>query len=232
MNSLLERLRRRLRELARPLDDVPSSDGSRQASRVHSGEAPERRTEIETTRRPQASDRTIRSDEASLPAQQPLPPASTRLKAAVFSKRRQPGPPRQAGTIWGPTSFLDMGASAAGDEKGARSPLELLGSAPVVTRPGLTPDVMTWLTRPSPATPHPFGASADLANQRWWSPAQPAIQADPAESPTPTWVGATALGGAPSLAPNADTCPQAPESQHLDLHITCALPTSSTWHRE
>ena len=94
MNSLLERLRLRLRELGRPLREGPSSDGGRHSSRADTGDAPQRRTEIEPTSRRQASDRTGAGEEARLPAQQPPPPKSTRLKAAVFSKKRQPGPQR------------------------------------------------------------------------------------------------------------------------------------------
>jgi hypothetical protein len=95
VNSLLERLRFRLRELGRPLREGPSSDGGRHSSHADTGDAPQRRTEIEPTSRRQASDRTGAGEEARLPAQQPPPPKSTRLKAAVFSKKRQPGPQRQ-----------------------------------------------------------------------------------------------------------------------------------------
>jgi hypothetical protein len=205
VNSLLEHLRRRLRELARPLDEMHSLDGARQASRIHAGDAPQRRTEIETPHRPQASDRTIRGNEASLPAQQPPPPASTRLKTAVFSKRRQPGPPRQAGTIWGPTSFLDMGTSASGDDKGARSPLELLNSAPMVTSPGLTPDVMSWPSRPSPAPSHPFEAGVDTTRASAWTSGQCQAPADVSYAPSPSLDGASPLHGAPALGPNSES---------------------------
>ncbi len=71
VNSLLERLRLRLRELGRPLREGPSSDGGRHSSRADTGDAPQRRTEIEPTSRRQASDRTGAGEEARLPAQQP-----------------------------------------------------------------------------------------------------------------------------------------------------------------
>ena len=133
VNTLLERLRLRLRELGRPLREGPSSDGGRHSSRADAGDAPQRRTEIEPTSRRQASDRTGAGEEARLPAQQPPPPKSTRLKAAVFSKKRQSGPQRQAGTIWGPTSFLDIGNAAIGDAQPERPRLMLLEVSPTTT---------------------------------------------------------------------------------------------------
>jgi hypothetical protein len=163
VNSLLERLRLRLRELGRPLREGPSSDGGRHSSRAGTGDAPQRRTEIEPTSRRQASDRTGAGEEARLPAQQPPPPKSTRLKAAVFSKKRQPGPQRQAGTIWGPTSFLDVGTGAAGDGRADQSPLNLLEASSASAIPGSSTDLPSWPLREPEPSEYPFAISADPA---------------------------------------------------------------------
>lgn len=117
VNSLPERLRRRLRELGRPLGKSPSLDSGRHSSHAEAGHTTQRRTEIELSSRRQSADRTGTVEEARLPAQQPPPPKSTRLKAAVFSRKRHPASQRRHGTIWGPTSFLDVGERAAGDDK-------------------------------------------------------------------------------------------------------------------
>ena len=232
VNSLLERLRLRLRELGRPLREGPSSDGGRHSSRADTGDAPQRRTEIEPTSRRQASDRTRAGEEARLPAQQPPPPKSTRLKAAVFSKKRQPGPQRQAGTIWGPTSFLDVGTNATGDDKGDRSPLALFDTGPVGTGAGSTPDGMSWPTRPPPATAHTFGTNVDFANQPWWTPEQPQSQANMSDSPAPTLGGATPLEGATALALNTETSRRMPEAPQLDPDFGSALHALSPWRRD
>ena len=232
MNSLLERLRLRLRELGRPLREGPSSDGGRHSSRAGAGDAPQRRTEIEPTSRRQASDRTGAGEEARLPAQQPPPPKSTRLKAAVFSKKRQPGPQRPAGTIWGPTSFLDAGTSATGDDKGDRSPLALFDTGPVGTGAGSTPDGMSWPTRPPPATAHTFGTNVDFANQPWWTPEQPQSQANMSDSPAPTLGGATPLEDATALALNTETSRYMPEAPQFDRAFGSESPALTTWRDE
>jgi hypothetical protein len=224
VNSLLERLRRRLRELGRPLREGLSSNGGRHSSRADASDAPQRRTEIEPTSRRQASDRTGVGEEARLPAQQPPPPKSTRLKVAVFSKKRHPGPQRQAGTLWGPTSFLDMGTSAAGDDKGDRSPLVLFDTGPVANVAASTPDAMSWPTRPPPGTAHTFETSADFANQPWWTPEQLQTQANMADSPAPPLGGATPLDGAPALGLNAETSRRMPETLQLDLDFGTSGP--------
>ena len=231
VNTLLERLRLRLRELGRPLREGPSSDDGRHSSRADAGDAPQRRTEIKPTSRRQASDRTGAGEEARLPAQQPPPPKSTRLKAAVFSKKRHPGPQRQAGTIWGPTSFLDVGTSAAGDDKGDQSPLVLFDTGPVATGASSTPDGMSWPTRPPPATAHTFGSNVDFANQLWWTPEQPQSQANISDSPAPPLGGATPLEGAPALALNTETSRRMPEALRLEPDVGSALPASSPWRR-
>jgi hypothetical protein len=205
VNSLLERLRLRLRELGRPLREGPSSDGGRHSSRADTGDAPQRRTEIEPTSRRQASDRTGAGEEARLPAQQPPPPKSTRLKAAVFSKKRQPGPQRQAGTIWGPTSFLDVGTNATGDDKGDRSPLALFDTGPVATGAGSTPDGMSWPTRPPPATAETLSMNVDPGHPPWWISEQSEVPANVTSPLLPPLAGASPLDGALALSQNSDS---------------------------
>jgi hypothetical protein len=65
VNSLLERLRRRLRELGRPLHEEPSSDGRRPSSRAPADDAPQCRTEIELSQRSRNADRTGSGDPGS-----------------------------------------------------------------------------------------------------------------------------------------------------------------------
>jgi hypothetical protein len=233
VNSLLERLRRRLHELGRPLRDSPSLEGGRRSSRADSDAAPERRTEIEPTGRRQGPDRTGTGEEARLPGQQPPPPASTRLKAAVFSKKRQPGPQRQAGTIWGPTSFLDVGTGATGDDKAERSPLVLFDPEPWAAGGGQSPNVMSGPMRPPPPTTHTVGTSADSAGQPWWTPEQAApTLPGVVDSPATPMVGATPLDGATALGLDRETSRPIPEAFQLDLDFGRASPASVPWLRD
>lgn len=195
VNSLLERLRFRLRELGRPLREGPSSDGGRHSSRADTGDAPQRRTEIEPTSRRQASDRTGAGEEARLPAQQPPPPKSTRLKAAVFSKKRQPGPQRQAGTIWGPTSFLDVGTGIAGDGRADQSPLNLFEASSGSAIPGSRTDLPSWPLRAPEAPTYPFAVNAEPVPDPMSS--QPPLV--PGDS-TLCLHAAAPLAGAPAIA--------------------------------
>lgn len=87
MQPLLERLRRRLRELGQPLRDAATSGSARQPSRADAGEVPERRTELEPARPRQAA----AQDPGRLP-QQPPAPASTRVKTAAL-RDSEPGVP-------------------------------------------------------------------------------------------------------------------------------------------
>lgn len=217
MNSLLERLRRRLHELGRPLRESPSLEGSRRSSRADSDPAPERRTEIEPTIRRQGSDRTGTDEEARLPGQQPPPPASTRLKAAVFSKKRQPGPQRQAGTIWGPTSFLDQGLGATGDDTANRSPLMMFDPEPGGSAGRPHSEVMSWSMRPPSATTNTVWPGADPAAQLWWTPEQVLTQASLPDSPASPLGGATPLDGAPSLVQRSELPRPLAETATFDL---------------
>ena len=209
MNSLLERLRRRLRELGRPVSEAPPSEGGRHPPHAHAGDAPQRRTEIEPTSQRQCSDGSGTGQEARLPAQQPPPPSSTRLKAAVFSKKRLPSPQRQSGTIWGPTSYLDCGSTAIGDAKPEWHPLILSGVTPATAGTGSSSTSESWTTQPAPASLGHFATSADFAQYPWRIQEQPEPTRGIADTFMSTLSPAAPVVGATALGPNTET-PQYP----------------------
>jgi hypothetical protein len=208
VNSLLERLRRRLRELGRPLSEAPPSEGGRHSSHEHAGDAPRSRTEIEPTSQRQCSDRSGTDQEARLPAQQPPPPSSTRLKAALFSKKRHPSPQRQSGTIWGPTSYLDCGSAAIGEAKPERHPLILSGVTPATAGTGSSSTSESCSTQPAPASLNNFATSTDFAQHPWWIPEQPEATGGVADTIMSTLSPAASLLGATALGPNTEASPQ------------------------
>lgn len=232
MNSLLERLRRRLRELGRQQLDVPPARASAPSSRADPDQCAPRRTEIDSTSRPHISDRMPTGDQSRLPAQQPPPPRSTRLKAAVFSKKRHAGPYRQTGPVWGPTSFLDLGATAAAADTGDRAPLTLFGTEAVAIGAGLRSDVVPWPESQPPATATTFDASANVTTRPWWSSEPPLAQDNTAEVPAPRLVGATPLECAPTLAITSETSRQVPETLPLDADFTSTPSAPSPWRRD
>lgn len=204
MNSLLERLRRRLRELGRPLREGPSLDGRTHSSHAAADDAPPRRTEIELSHPSRSADRTGSGEPARLPAQQPPPPTSTRLKAAVFSKKRLPSPQRQSGTIWGPTSYLDCGSAAIGDAKPEWHPLILSGVTPATAGTGSSSTSQSWTTQPAPVSSHNFSISADFAQHPWWIPEQPEPTRGVADTFMSTLSPAAPLVGATAPGPNTE----------------------------
>lgn len=208
MNSLLERLRRRLRELGRPVSEAPPSEGGRHPAHAHAGDAPQRRTEIETTSQRQCSDRSGTGQEARLPAQQPPPPSSTRLKAAFFSKKRLPSAQRQSGTIWGPTSYLDCGSAAIGEAEPERHPLILSGVTPATAGTGSSSTSESWSTQPAPVSLHNFPISADFAQHPWWIPEQPEATGGVADTTMSTLSPGASMLGATALGPNTEASPQ------------------------
>ncbi len=205
VNSLLERLRRRLRELGRPLHEEPLSDGRRPSSRAPADDAPQCRTEIELSHPSRSADRTGSGEQARLPAQQPPPPTSTRLKAAVFSKKRHPTQQRQAGSIWGPTSFLDVGNGARGAEKAGRAKLLMHDADPVTTGPGSSAEVMSWPTRPPPTAAETFSMNVDPGHTPWWISEQSEAPANVPSPLLPPLAGASPLDGALALSQNSDS---------------------------
>jgi hypothetical protein len=199
VNSLLERLRRRLRELGRPLHEEPSSDGRQPSSRAPADDAPQCRTEIELSQGSRNADRTGSGEPTRLPAQQPPPPKSTRLKAAVFSKKRHPTPQRQAGSIWGPTSFLDVGIGRTGGDKTDRSPLFMFEVSPVATVAESSTNVAQWPGQPLPATLPSLGLGAGVAHLPSWTAEQTQAKAAGYPGTSPPWDGASPLEGVPSF---------------------------------
>lgn len=208
VNSLLERLRRRLRELGRPLHEGPSSEGRRHSSHDPADDAPPRRTEIELSHPSRSADRTGSGEQARLPAQQPPPPRSTRLKAAVFSKKRHPTPQRQAGSIWGPTSFLDRGNGATGYDKADRSTPLQFESSLIPASDVSSSDVMSWPTRMPLVAAEDFAISADVAHQPCWMLEEPQARADIADSFAQPMGAAPQLDGAPAFGLNAESSQQ------------------------
>ena len=232
VNSLLERLRRRLRELGRPLHEEPSSDGRRPSSRAPADDAPQCRTEIEFSQRSRNANRTGSGEQARLPAQQPPPPTSTRLKAAVFSNKRHPTPQRQAGWIWGPTSFLDVGNGARGAEKAGRSTLLMRDADPVTTGPGSSAEVMSWSTRPPPTAAEAVSITVDPGHPPWWIPEQSRPPANVPDTLAPMFSAGAPIAGAPALVTTPEASQPASITLQLDLDFGNAPPALTNWRGE
>ena len=229
MNSLLERLRRRLRELGRPLHEGPSLDGRRHSSHAPADDAPPRRTDFELSHPSRSADRTGSGEQAQLPAQQPPPPTSTRLKAAVFSKKRHPTPQRQAGSIWGPTSFLDVGIGRTGGDKTDRSPLFMVEGSPVATVAESSTNVAQWPGQPLPATLPSLGLGAGVAHLPSWTAEQTQAKAAGYPGTSPPWDGASPLEGAPSFDSGWEPRQEPAEAAALTSSLGSVSPlTSST----
>lgn len=232
MNSLLERLRRRLRELGRPLHEGPSSEVRRQSSQAPADDAPRRRTEIDLSHPSRSADRTGSGEPDRLPAQQPPPPTSTRLKAAVFSKKRHPAPQRQAGSIWGPTSFLDVGNGARGAEKAGRSTLLMVEADPVITGRGASAEVMSWSTRPPPMAAEAFSITVDPGHPPWWIPEQSQPAANVADTLAPLFSAGAPIAGAPALVTTPEATQPVTVTLQLDLDFGSAPPSLTNWRGE
>lgn len=232
MNSLLERLRRRLRELGRPLREGPSLDGRTHSSHAAADDAPPRRTEIELSHPSRSADRAGSGEPTRLPAQQPPPPASTRLKAAVFSKKRHPTPQRQAGSIWGPTSFLDVGNGPRGAENAGRSTLLMLEADPVTTGPGSSAEVTSWSARPQPTAAEAFSITVDPGHPPWWTPEQSQPPANVPDTPAPMFSGGAPIAGAPALVTTPEASQPVSVTLQLDLDFGSAPPSMTNWRGE
>lgn len=210
MNSLLDRLKRGLRELGQNPRDHARTQIDRAGDRRDGDAAPQRRSEHDAAPQSPGSADASRRPDAKLPPQQPVPPASTRLKKAQLSKARRSAPPRQAATIWGaaPTSSAQSNSwlgAPAGDHPGLFAGANLAGADP---DPRPSPNA-------APASSHGgfFGAAHHAApahDHSPWSPAStptpppsPAFAAAPAESPPPP----SLLDGAPSFGRSDDVAP-------------------------
>lgn len=219
VNSLLERLRRRLRELGRPLHEGPSSDGRRYSSHAPANDAPPRRTEIELSHPSRSADRAGSGEQARLPAQQPPPPASTRLKAAVFSKKRHPMPQRQADTIWGPTSFLGASTNTI---DGCSAPQPHLSRIPMFQvdpasgASELNQDTQAWPTQLPTAAMDAFTAPASLDPWSLGPNRAPQMAAACADPFSPTYEGAAPLEGARAFGPAVEHAVSPPEGSGHD----------------
>jgi hypothetical protein len=225
VNSLLERLRRKLRELGRPLSEGASSDGERYPSRADTGGVPQRRTEIEPILPRQGPGPAATDQESRLPAQQPPPPTSTRLRAAVLSKKRPPGPPRQSGSIWGRTSILDVGYGSTGYGQAAEPPLSVLQVGPVAPDTGLAHVASPWPTWPSPTSGQGHPTTIDPVPEPTWSAemAQPlAIFQVPA---LPLMDAAASFDGTLALHPSLEALRPSPATLQLCLDFGDGRPT-------
>lgn len=213
MNSLLDRLKRGLRELGHNPRDQARTQIDRGGDRRDGDAAPQRRSESDAASRKPGAEHPQRPD-AKLPAQQPAPaPASTRLKKAVLSKARRSAAPRQAATIWGvgPTASPQgnswLGAPA-GDQPALLTGANLAGADP---DPKASPNV-------APASSHGgfFGSAAHhpapahdhvpWAPQPAAPPAAPAFGAVSNEvQPTPSLLdGALSFGRSDDTPPSSD----------------------------
>jgi hypothetical protein len=228
VNSLLERLRRRLRELGRPLSEEPLSEVGRHSPHAPADDVPPRRTEIELSHPSRNADRTGNGEQARLPAQQPPPPTSTRLKAAVFSKQRHPAKPRQSGAMWGPTSFLDVGIDCTASDKTDRSPLLMFEASPVSTGAGSTANELRWPERPQLATLTSLGLGASVAHPPSWTAEQTQAQTAGYPETSPPWDGASLLEGAPSLGSGWEHRQELAEAPELTSSLGSASPPASS----
>lgn len=101
MQSLLERLKRGLRDLGQTPRDLPRTQLDSAADRRDGDARPRRRTETDSSPRSGDSEPATKAPNGKLPQQRPALPASTRLKKAVLSKARRGSVPVQAASIWG-----------------------------------------------------------------------------------------------------------------------------------
>ena len=219
VNSLLERLRRRLLELGRPLREGLPSDGRRHSSNAPADDAPPRRTEIEVSHPSRSADRTASGEQAQLPAQQPPPPTSTRLKAAVFSKKRHPMPQRQADSIWGPTSFLGASTNTI---DGCSAPQPHLSRIPMFQvdpasgASELNQDTQAWPTQLPTAAVDAFTAPASLDPWSLGPNRAPQMAATCADPSSLAYEGAAPLEGARAFGPAVEHAVSPPEGSGHD----------------
>lgn len=225
MHSLLERLRRRLRELGQPTHNASTDEPALRPSHPHVGDATVRRTELE----PAGSRHASAQDRNRMPPQPPAP-ASTREKAAFFSKRRQPGPRRQPGTIWGTKSFLEVSMGGTGDDRADRARLTLFSTEPGgVAVEGSVSDVTSWPMRPPPPTTNTVATGTDSAAQPWWTPEQALTQANTLDLPVAPLDGATPLDGCPSLVQHSELTRPVAETSSFDLQAGAAQLQVAFW---
>jgi hypothetical protein len=197
VHSLLERLRQRLRDLGQPLRDAPPAEPARQSSRADVGEATARRTELEP-----AGSRLAAAQDANRLPQQPQAPASTRLKAAVLSKRRGPIPRRATGPTWGQISFLDFGDHANLNIRGVDTPAAPINAHPLPPESASDPHNLLWTTRQELAVGPCFSSSMDGSSPLPWHPEPPLWSMDATGTRSGPFCGSASLKGAAMVVPD------------------------------
>lgn len=212
VHSLLERLRRRLRELGQPLRDAATTDVAREPGRANIDDAPQRRSELEPARDRQSQSVRPTSDPARLPQQPPLP-ASSRIKAAVLAKPRKSTLGNHPTSIFGPTATESIGQlrlCGAGYPANRNSPFDseasLLGRPCAPKSSGASSVTSHW--DPTPSMGHdPLQSS---------SPTSPEMLPLATEPVMPVFAGAIPLDGAASFELAADGSSISKETDHTE----------------
>ncbi|WP_128002199.1 MULTISPECIES: hypothetical protein [Piscinibacter] len=213
MNSLLERLKRGLRDLGQTARDHARTQVDRAADRRDGDAAPERRSETDAPPGSSSSEAAnAKPQDAKLPAQQPAPAAaSTRLKKAVLSKARRGATPRQAGTVWGASPAASTtGTSWLGGASSPEQPTALLTGANITAAADHDPQTSP---NASPATSHGgfFGApgahhAAHQEHSLWHSPPA-AVTTFGGAQPSEPAPASSLLDGAPAFGRADDAAP-------------------------
>lgn len=224
VNSLLERLRRRLRELGQPQRDAPTGELARRPSHSNVGEATERRTELET-----AGPRQAAAHDPNRLLQQPPAPASTRVKAAVLAKRRVPVPRRENGPTWGQTSFLEFGDHANRNAQGAGAPPVLIDAHPLLPDSASDPQNLSWSTRQLLAAGHGSSSPLDGSAPLTWERESPSWSVDATGTSSGPFRGSASLQGAAMFVPDPSpgATPTADMRPASDLHDAFLAPRRS-----
>lgn len=224
VHSLLERLRRRLRDLGQPLRDALPAEPARQPTRADVGEVTVRRTELESA----DSRHAAAQDPKRLP-QQPPPPASTRVKAAVLSKRRGPGPRRTTGPTWGQTSFLEFGDHASRKTQGVDAPPVLVDAQPLLPDSASDQHNQLWPTHQPPAPGLCFASSLDGSSPLPWHQETSPCSVDAVGTGSGPFRGFESLEGATMFGPdpNPGTTPTGDMQSASDHHDEFLCPRHS-----
>lgn len=212
LQSLLERLRRRLRELGQPVRDVRANDDVRSAGRADVGEAPQRRTELTPTLDQQNRNTRAAIRQAGLPQQPPVP-GSSRTRTAVFAKPRKATSKSQPASIFGPTtteSISHLGVCGPGANDHPTSPFESEDGLADHPR-GQAHSGVFSMTSHWDATPPDGGDSLHSS-----SPTLPRAFRLASEPTMPGLAGAPLLSGALSLELAADFSSTGSDPDHSE----------------
>lgn len=224
MNSLLERLRRRLRKLGQPPNNPRTDDVSGRAAGSDGEDAPQRRTELVPMRDQQPPITRAATDPERLHQQLP-PPTSTRTKAAVLSRTRKWTSIGQAAALFGPPTTTNINHGrlwGAGATRQHNSPFE---SEAILVDHSCAPaggDVCA-------VTSH--WAAAPLAGYGPLQPSSPpstGVFPLPTESAMSALAGALPLTGAASLELLADGPTTGNQGDHIQQHAA-TLQSPAEW---